>query len=87
MTDTMPDRLSNDPGSKFYDEALLKRGVGIRFNGVEKHNVEEYCVSEGWVRVVAGKALNRHGQPMTLKLSGKVEAYVRDEPPSEGAAD
>ena len=78
MTDTPPDRLSNDPRSPFYNEDLLKRGIGIRFKGVEKTNVEEYCISEGWVRVVAGKALDRRGLPMTMKLTGPVEAYFRD---------
>jgi Protein of unknown function (DUF3297) len=77
MTDTLPDRLSNDPRSPFHDAELLERGVGIRFNGVERTNVEEYCVSEGWIRVIAGKALDRRGQPMTLKLKGAVEAYVK----------
>lgn len=75
MSDTPPDRLSNDPRSKFHDEALLERGIGIRFNGIERHNVEEYCISEGWVRVAAGKALDRRGQPMTMKLKGTVEAW------------
>jgi Protein of unknown function (DUF3297) len=78
MTNTPPDRLSNDPRSPFYNEDLLKRGIGIRFKGVEKTNVEEYCISEGWVRVVAGKALDRRGLPMTMKLTGPVEAYFRD---------
>jgi hypothetical protein len=77
MTDTLPDRLSNDPKSPFYDEELLKRDIGIRFNDVEKTNVEEYCVSEGWVRVAAGNAKDRLGRPMTLKLKGKVEPYFR----------
>ena len=72
-----PDRLSNDPRSKYHDEALLQRGIGIRFNGEERHNVEEYCVSEGWIRVQAGRALDRHGQPMTLKIRGKVEPWFR----------
>jgi hypothetical protein len=67
-TNTPPDRLSNDPSSPYYDEALLARGVGIRFKGVEKNNVEEYCVSEGWVRVAAGAARDRRGNPLTLKL-------------------
>ncbi|QDH68976.1 DUF3297 family protein [Marilutibacter alkalisoli] len=75
MSDTPPDRLSNDPRSKFHDEALLERGIGIRFNGIERHNVEEYCISEGWVRVAAGKALDRRGQPITMKLKGTVEAW------------
>ena len=75
--DTLPDRLSSNPNSPHYDEALLARGVGIRFNGQEKTNVEEYCVSEGWIRVAAGKSLDRHGQPITLKLKGTVEPYLR----------
>ena len=77
MTDTPPDRLSSDPTSPHYDAALLERGIGIRFKGVEKTNVEEYCVSEGWVKVAAGKAVDRRGQPLTLKLRGAVEPYVR----------
>ena len=77
MSDQMPDRLSTDPQSPHYNEELLKRDVGIRFNGVEKTNVEEYCVSEGWVRVAAGAARDRSGRPMTLKLKGKVEPYIR----------
>ena len=75
--DTPPDRLSTDPNSPAYDEALLARGVGIRFKGVEKTNVEEYCVSEGWVRVSAGTARDRAGNAMTLKLKGPVEPYFR----------
>jgi hypothetical protein len=77
MTDTLPDRLSNDPRSPFYNAELLERGIGIRFNGVDRNNVEEYCVSEGWVRVIAGKALDRRGQPMTMKVKGTVEPYFR----------
>ena len=77
MTDPLPDRLSQDPRSKFHDADLLERGVGIRFNGQERTNVEEYCISEGWIRVAAGKARDRHGQPMTLKLRGKVEPYLQ----------
>ncbi len=77
MSETPPDRLSNDPRSKFYDEATLERGIGIRFNGEERQNVEEYCVSEGWVRVAAGRALDRRGQPMTIKVKGTVEPYYR----------
>ena len=79
MADTLPDRLSNDPRSKFHDAELLARGVGIRFNGAERTNVEEYCVSEGWIRVIVGKALDRRGNPMTMKLQGKVEPYLRDD--------
>jgi len=82
MSDTPPDRLSNDPRSKFYDEAALECGIGIRFNGVERTNVEEYCISEGWVRVPVGKALDRRGQPMTMKVNGAVEAWFRSPPPA-----
>ena len=80
MTDTPPDRLSNDPNSPYYDADVLARDVGIRFKGVEKTNVEEYCVSEGWIRVAAGNAKDRHGNPMTIKLTGPVEPYFRDKP-------
>ena len=81
MTDTPPDRLSNDPGSAFYDEACLSRGIGIRFKGVERTNVEEYCVSEGWVRVAVGKTVDRRGQPLTMRLTGPVEPWFRDAGP------
>ena len=80
MSDTPPDRLSVNPSSPFYDEALLARGVGIRFKGQEKTNVDEYCVSEGWVRLTVGKTLDRRGDPMTMKLQGPVEPYFRDVP-------
>ena len=78
MTDVPPDRLSVDPSSPFYNEAALARGVGVRFRGVERRDVEEYCVSEGWIRVPAGKAKDRHGNPLTIKLKGTVEAYFRE---------
>ena len=74
---TLPDRLSVDPKSPFHDAELLQRGIGIRFNGAEKTNVEEYCVSEGWVRVAVGKTLDRRGNPLTIKLQGVVEPYLR----------
>ena len=80
MTDTLPDRLSTNPKSPYYDAELLTRDVGIRFKGEEKNNVEEYCVSEGWIRVAAGNARDRHGNPLTIKLSGPVEPYFRDAP-------
>ncbi|WP_353210945.1 DUF3297 family protein [Rhodovarius sp.] len=76
-TEAMPDRLSTDPASPFHNAALLQQGVGIRFNGVERTNVEEYCVSEGWVRVSLGRSVDRRGKPLTQKLSGVVEAYRR----------
>ena len=72
----LPDRLSLDPRSQHFNEELLSKGVGIRFNGVEKTNVEEYCVSEGWIKVAAGRSRDRFGNPMTLKLKGKVEPYI-----------
>lgn len=73
----LPDRLSLDPKSPFFDEAVLSQGIGIRFNGREKTNVEEYSVSEGWIRVAAGRSRDRYGNPMTIKLAGKVEPYVQ----------
>ncbi|MEJ7745772.1 MAG: DUF3297 family protein [Luteimonas sp.] len=76
---TLPDRLSLNPRSPYYDAGLLERGVGIRFKGEEKTNVEEYCISEGWIRVVAGKALDRRGNAMTFKLQGVVEPYFLDQ--------
>ncbi|MBS0531943.1 MAG: DUF3297 family protein [Proteobacteria bacterium] len=75
--DQLPDRLSTDPQSPYYNAEVLARDVGIRFKGVEKNNVEEYCVSEGWVRVTAGAAKDRHGNPLTIKVSGVVEPYFR----------
>lgn len=78
MTDSPPDRLSTDPRSPYFNAELLQRGVGIRFKGAEKTNVEEYCVSEGWIRVVAGNAKDRHGNPLTIKLTGPVEPYFQD---------
>jgi hypothetical protein len=77
MNDALPDRLSTNPNSPYYNEELLAKGVGIRFNGAEKTNVDEYCVSEGWVRVVAGNAKDRFGNAMTIKLKGKVEPYLQ----------
>ena len=74
-SDQLPDRLSVDPRSPYYNEEVLARDVGIRFKGVEKTNVEEYCVSEGWVRVTAGNAKDRHGNPLTIKVHGPVEPY------------
>ncbi len=78
MTDQLPDRLSIDPRSPYYDADVLARDVGIRFKGIEKTNVEEYCVSEGWVRVTAGAARDRYGNPLTIKVHGTVEPYFRD---------
>ena len=84
MSDTPPDRLCNNPVSPFYDEAILARGIGIRFKGVERTNVEEYCISEGWVRMAIGKTVDRRGMPLTMKMSGPVEAWFRDTTPPVG---
>ena len=78
MSDTPPDHLSLNPSSPHFYAELLQRGVGIRFNDVEKTNVEEYCVSEGWIRVAAGRSRDRHGNPMTVKLRGTVAPYYQD---------
>jgi hypothetical protein len=77
MTETLPDRLSANPKSPYHDAALLERGVGVRFNGVDRNNVEEYCVSEGWVRLAVGKTVDRHGNAMTIKYKGAVEPYLK----------
>ncbi|MBP6362778.1 MAG: DUF3297 family protein [Novosphingobium sp.] len=76
--DVPPDRIAISPRSPFFDEDKLMRGIGIRFKGTVRTNIEEYCISEGWVRVQAGKTMDRHGQPLTLKLNGPVEAWYED---------
>lgn len=86
MSDTPPDRLSTNPRSPHFDMDLLQRGVGIRFKGRVRNDVEEYCVSEGWIRVAAGKSRDRHGQPLTIKLSGEVETWFEDAKADDEAA-
>ncbi|MFV0646074.1 MAG: DUF3297 family protein [Sphingomonadaceae bacterium] len=76
--DTPPDRLAINPSSPHFDAEKLQRGVGIRFKGTQRSNVEEYCISEGWVRVQAGKTMDRKGNPLTIKLNGPVEAWYED---------
>ena len=83
MTDSPPDRLALNPRSPFHDAAVLERGIGIRFKGEERHNVEEYCISAGWVRVPVGKSLDRRGNAMTIKVHGEVVAWYLDD--AEGA--
>lgn len=78
MSDQLPDRLSTDPESPFYDADILARNVGVRFKGEDKTNVDEYCVSEGWVRLAVGTSKDRRGKPLTIKLSGPVEPYFRE---------
>lgn len=77
MSDTPPDRLSVNPNNKYYDADVLARGVGVKFKGEEKTNVDEYCVSEGWVRLAVGKAVDRKGNALTVKLQGTVEPYFQ----------
>src|SRR5690606_37451340 len=84
VADLPPDRLSNDPTSRYFKEELVGRGVGIRFRGRERTNVQEYCVSEGWVKMTVGKSVDRFGRPLVVKTSGEVEAWFEDlgdEPP------
>ena len=76
--DTPPDRLSVNPRSANFEESHLRRGIGIRFKGRERTDIEEYSISESWVRVQVGKTMDRKGQPLTLKLSGPVEAWFKD---------
>lgn len=73
----LPDHLSVDPTSPHYDAKAVEHEIGIRFNDRERHDVEEYCLSEGWIRVPAGKTLDRKGRPLLIKLKGKVEAFYR----------
>ena len=95
MTDSPPDRLSINPDSPHFDADLLQRGVGIRFKGAERRDVEEYSISEGWIRVALGKKVDRRGRPLTVKLTGPVEAWFErsgadvdgDESESAPAAD
>lgn len=75
--EALPDRLCVDPRSPHHHAAVFERDIGIRFNGKERHDVEEYCISEGWVKVPAGKTLNRKGQPLLMTLKGRVEAFYR----------
>ncbi len=75
MSDTPPDHLSINPRSPHFDQVALERGIGIRFKGAERKDVEEYSLSEGWIRVALGKKVDRRGQPLTVKLSGPVEAW------------
>lgn len=73
----LPDRLAVDPASPYHDAAVLEHDVGIRFNGRERRDVEEYCISEGWIKVAAGKTVDRRGRPLLLTLKGRVEVFYR----------
>ncbi len=85
MSDTPPDRLSVNQNSPHFNQPVLERGIGIRFKGVERRDVEEYSISEGWVKVALGNKVDRRGQPLTITLKGPVEAWF--ERPAEGEAD
>ena len=78
MTDTPPDRLAINPSSPFHDADLLGRGIGVRFKGTERTDVDEYCISEGWIRVSLGKKVDRKGNPLTIKLTGPIEVWYLD---------
>ena len=82
MSTTPPDRLSVNPLSPFFEGSVLERGIGVRFKGIERNNIEEYCISEGWVRLPIGKSLDRHGNAMTVKTSGEVEVWFLDGTPA-----
>ena len=73
----LPDRLSVDPRSPHHVPSVFEHDIGIRLNDKERKDVEEYCVSEGWIKVPAGKTLDRSGRALLIKLKGKVEAFYR----------
>lgn len=86
MSDTPPDHLSTNPRSPHFDMDVLQRGIGVRFKGRERKDVEEYCISERWIRVAAGKTRDRHGNPLTIRLTGDVEVWFENPAAdSEGA--
>lgn len=84
MTDTPPatppDRIASHPSSPFYNAEALERGIGVRFKDAERNDVDEYCISEGWIRVALGKKVDRKGAALTIKLTGPVEVWYRDQP-------
>jgi Protein of unknown function (DUF3297) len=86
MTDTVPDRLAIDPSSPFFNADALQRGIGVRFKDRERKDVEEYSISEGWIRVQAGKTVDRRGKPLTIKLSGSVEVWFENPAAEESPA-
>jgi len=86
MSDTPPDRLSVNQNSPYFQRELLERGIGIRFKGVERRDVEEYCISEGWIRAALGNKVDRKGNPLTIKLNGPVEAWF-ERPAAGGEAE
>jgi hypothetical protein len=87
MTDTPPDRLAINPSSPFHDADLLSRGIGVRFKETERFDVDEYCISEGWIRVSLGKKVDRKGNPLTIKLTGPIEVWYLNADKAEDAAE
>ena len=87
MSDTPPDRLSVNQKSPYFDEPTLMRGIGVRFKGVQRRDVEEYSISEGWIKVQVGKKMDRKGQPLTITLKGPVEVWFESAPEGEGAGE
>ena len=87
MSDTPPDRLSVNQTSPFFNQPVLERGIGIRFKGVERRDVEEYSISEGWIKVQVGNKVDRKGQPLTITLKGPVEAWFESSPEEAGEAE
>jgi hypothetical protein len=79
MTDSLPDRIAAHPSSPYYNAEALERGIGVRFKGAERNDVDEYCVSEGWIRVALGKKVDRKGAALTIKLTGPVEVWFKDQ--------
>ena len=79
MTDSLPDRIAAHPSSPYYNAEALERGIGVRFKGAERNDVDEYCVSEGWIRVALGKKVDRKGAALTIKLNGPVEVWFKDQ--------
>ena len=74
----LPDRLCTDAGSSHYNAAVLEHDIVVRFNGADRQDVDEYCLSEGWIKVAAGKTLDRRGKPLLIKLKGRVEVLYRE---------
>ena len=74
----LPDRLSVNPKSPHFNADVFQRDIGIRINGQEKTNVEEYCVSEGWIKIAVGKSMDRKGNPLTMTLKGAVEPFYKE---------
>ena len=73
----LPDQLSINPRSKFYNKDVFEYEIGVKLNGKERFDVEEYCISEGWIKIAAPKALDRRGQPLLMKVKGTVDVFYK----------